>query len=364
MEKKQNHPKEPWFAVVLSSFLAGVGQIYCGRIWRGSLLILVSLILYSSCFLSWLSPTYDVLVSIALPLISLTIWIWNLSDAYKCAREANPQDFEIERKLSKDPWLALFLSDLIPGLGHLYLRKWLGCVIFIIVAMLVFIETYERPLLFIGLWAVLSTFVCYRAYVMTPLRRQTSYRTILIITIVILCSHLLSYNKHVFREYIAESFVMGTNPWLADIIPPDVSAGPAMKPTLLPGDRILVRKSRKYVPKRGDIVAFKPPDDPEDTHVKRVAALAGETLEIKDEVLYIDGRKVQHPALQDIEYPPRDYLGMEGKAYEVPEDHVFVIGDNSVNSWDSRAFGAVPLSDVSGRAYKIYWPLSRRGPIQ
>jgi len=111
-------------------------------------------------------------------------------------------------------------------------------------------------------------------------------------------------------------------------------------------------------------VAFKSPDNPDDTHVKRVAALAGETLEIKDNSLFIDGRKVQHPALQDIEYPPRDFLGMEGEAYEVPENHIFIIGDNSINSRDSRAFGAIPLSDVIGRAYKIYWPLSRRGPIQ
>lgn len=364
MENKQRHPKEPWLGVVLSSFLAGIGQIYCGRIWRGSMLILVSLTLYSLCFWSWLSATCDVLVSIALPLISLAIWIWNLFDAYRCARQRNPEDFEIERKLGKDPWLALFLSDLIPGLGHLYLKRWLLGIVFLIVSGILLIVSVNYPLLYVSLWAFFSMFVCYHAYMMTPLRRQATQRTILIIAIAILCSHLLNYDRHVFRKYFIETFVMGTNPWLADIIPPDVSAGPAMKPTLLPGDRILVRKSKTYVPKRGDVVAFKPPEDPEDIHVKRVAALPGETLEIRDKILYIDGRRVQHPALQDIEYPPRDFLGMEGKLYRVPKDHIFIIGDNSVNSWDSRAFGAVPLGDVIGRAYKIYWPLSRRGPIK
>ena len=69
-------------------------------------------------------------------------------------------------------------------------------------------------------------------------------------------------------------------------------------------------------------------------------------------MLYVDGQKIQHPAFRNIKYPPRDFLGMEGKPYRVPENHVFVIGDNSVNSWNSRAFGAVPLGNVIGKAYK------------
>jgi signal peptidase I len=364
MEKNRDRPKEPWFAVVLSSFLAGIGQIYSGRILRGSVLIFVSLTLVCLSFWSWLSPTCDVLISIALPLISLAVWIWNLFDAYRCARQKNPEDFEIERKLSKDPWLALFLSDLIPGLGQIYLKKWLEGILFIISIVIVLVETYNHPLLFISVWAVLSTFVCYRAYVMTPLRRQTSYRTMLIIVIAILCSHLLYYDKHVFREYFIQSMVMQTDPWLAGILPPDVRPYTSMKPTLLPGDKYLIRKTRRYNPKRGDVIVFSVPDDPDYTYVKRIAALPDETLEIKNKILFIDGRQVQHPALQGIENTPRDYFGMEGKPYEVPEDHVFVIGDNSANSRDSRAFGAVPLSDVIGKAYKIYWPLSRRGPIR
>lgn len=366
MEKNREYPKEPWLAVVLSSFVIGVGQIYTGRVRRGSFLILTEMMLL--CFFIWslLSPECDILIGVGLYLAFMAIWIGNLYDAYQCARRANPENFEVERKLNKDAWLALFLSDLVPGLGQMYLnKKGLTGIGFVITAGILLIVGLKYPSLDIGLWSVFSMSVCYHAYRSAPIRREPSKKTVSIIVIVILCLHLFDgYSRPIFKAYVVEAFVIGTNPWLADIIPPEESAGPAMKPTLLPDDKIMVRKRKKYVPKRGDVVAFKPPDNREDTHVKRVAALAGETLEIKDEILYIDGQTIQHPALQGIEYPPRDYLGMEGKAYEVPEDHVFVIGDNSFNSWDSRAFGDVPLSDVIGKAYKIYWPLSRRGPIR
>jgi signal peptidase I len=363
MEKNYDHTKEPWLAVVLSSFLAGIGQIYAGREWRGIILILTVAVLIGLSIWSILSPKCDILVSAGIYVAILIIWTWNLFDAHKCARKTNSDDFEAERKQVKDPWLALFLSDLIPGLGHLYIRRWLGGILFMIIAVVLIIETHHHPLLHVSLWAVLSTFVCYRAYVMTPFHRQVSRKVLLIIFIAILCSHLLSCYKFIFEKYIAKSFVMQTDPWLADILPPNV-LGTSMKPTLIPGDKLLVRKSKKYFAKRGDVIAFNSPDDPSIPWIKRVAALPGETVEIKDETLYINEQKIQHPALKDIKYPDRDFISKEGKPYKVPDNQIFVIGDNSANSYDSRDFGSIPLSDVIGKAYKIYWPLSRRGPIK
>jgi signal peptidase I len=361
MEKKRSHPKEPWLAVVLSSFLAGIGQIYSGRIWRGSLLILTEGMLVCLSIWSLLSPKCDILVTAGLCLVLIAIGIWNLFDAHKCAKRINPEDFEIERRLSKDPWLALFLSDLIPGLGQIYLKRWLLGIGFLISAGILLIVDVKYPLLYVSLCAFFSMFVCYHAYISAPIRREPSNKTVSIIVIVILCSYLFyGYSRHAFRAYVVGSFQIPVNV----LLPPEISANSAMKPTLVPGDRLLVRKTKKYNPKRGDVIVFSPPDDPSIPLVKRIAALPSETLEIKDEALYIDGQQIQHPALQDIEYPPRDFLGMEKKPYEVPENHIFVIGDNSVNSLDSRAFGAIPLSNVVGKAYKIYWPLFRRGPIQ
>lgn len=362
MEENQNLSKEPWLAVVLSLCLSGVGQIYVGRIRRGIILILTETILWFLTFWSWLIPKCDVLISIGLILAIIAIIIWNLFDAHKCARKANSQDFEAERKLNKDPWLALFLSKFIPGLGHLYLRKWLLGIFFIIVAVLIIIIMKRKyPLLFIGLWGFINTLICFYVYISAPVRREKSKRTILIICVVFLCLSLLSYNQLLFRKYVYEYFRIPT-PASFNWIPPGRQWGSAMKPTLVYEDRVLVRKSIKYIPKRGDVVTFKSPGDPKLLSIKRVAALAGETIQIKDGMLYIDDNKVQWRPIEMIKYPPDQY-GID-EPYIVPEAYFFVLGDNSGNSRDSRIYGAIPLSDLKGKAYKIIWPLSRRGPIE
>jgi len=361
MEKKRNYPKEPWLAVVLSSCWAGIGQIYSGRVLRGIILILTETTLIFLSTWSWLIPKCDILISIGLVLVLVAVGIWNLFDAHKCARKTNPEDFEIERKQNKDPWLALFLSDLIPGLGQIYLKKWLWGIFFIISGGLMLIVAYKYKLLYIGLWGVLATFICYHAYISAPVRREKSKRTILIIIIVFLFLRLLNYNNPLFRAYVAEAFRIPT-PRYVDFIPPESRGGPSMKPTLVYRDIVLVRKSKKYVPKRGDVVAFKFPEDRKIPFIMRVAALSGETIEIRDKILFINGQKVQWPTIETPEYSHGKF-GVE-EPYKVPENCFFVLGDNTANSNDSRFFGPIPLSDLIGKAYKIYWPLSRRGPIE
>jgi signal peptidase I len=138
--------------------------------------------------------------------------------------------------------------------------------------------------------------------------------------------------------------------------------GPAMKPMLIYEDRVLVKKSRKYIPERGDVVAFKSPDNPKVPFIMRVAALPGEIIQMEDGMLYIDSQEVDWGKTEFHDYGTGGY-GIEG-AYEVPKDCYFVLGDNIANSEDSRVFGAIHKSDLIGEAYKIYWPLSRRGPIE
>lgn len=137
----------------------------------------------------------------------------------------------------------------------------------------------------------------------------------------------------------------------------------SMVPTLKVGDRVLVNKLsyRTGDVERGDIVVFARPGGPasdgiEDL-IKRVVALPGETVEGRDGDVYIDGQPLDEPYLEpDVEtspFPP----------YTVPDEHVWVMGDNRGASDDSRRFKGVPLDDVVGRAFVVIWPLSEIGTL-
>jgi signal peptidase I len=146
----------------------------------------------------------------------------------------------------------------------------------------------------------------------------------------------------------------------------------SMKPTLQVGDHILVNKFIYGVkipylstvvlpvkdPQRGDIVVFKFPVDPRKDFIKRVIAVPGDVVEIRDKTIFINGRRVNHdfgvfsdPRTISGNLKPRDNLG----PLTVPKGALFVMGDNRDESFDSRFWGFVPIRDVSGKAFIIYW---------
>ncbi|BAF59898.1 signal peptidase I [Pelotomaculum thermopropionicum SI] len=133
----------------------------------------------------------------------------------------------------------------------------------------------------------------------------------------------------------------------------------SMEPTLKENDRIIVSKLnyRFQEPKRGDIVVFKFPRDPKRNFVKRLIAVGGETVALKDGHLYINGQAVPEdylpPGLRFSDYGPR----------EVPEGCYFMLGDNRNNSDDSRVWGFLPENLIVGKAVLIYWPLDRIGIV-
>ena len=101
--------------------------------------------------------------------------------------------------------------------------------------------------------------------------------------------------------------------------------------------------------------------------VKRLIARGGETVMIRDGVVYVDG--VSLTKLTDIPnfyyYNRRDWeYGREGAVIEVPEDSLFVLGDNSAHSSDSRNWGFVPESNLVGKAFVIWWPLKRMNVLE
>ena len=160
----------------------------------------------------------------------------------------------------------------------------------------------------------------------------------------------------------------------------------SMSPTLKIGDRVLVDRVTFYFrkPRRGDIIVFRyPPREGNSMnssnpfywplerigetlhltnrgstpYIKRVVAVGGETVELKKGKVYINGKEVKE-----------DYLKSNSDTSDfgpvrVPEGHVFAMGDNRTASRDSRSWGTVPIRSIIGRAFLIWWPLSRMKTI-
>lgn len=135
----------------------------------------------------------------------------------------------------------------------------------------------------------------------------------------------------------------------------------SMKPTLMEGDKIFVNKFiyRFSAPKRGDIIVFKYPEDPKKDYVKRLIAFGGEMVEIKDGEILIDEKEVLIPSIKDVYYYNRDPYGKEGEKLKVPANSFYALGDNSSNSRDSREWGFVPKKNLVGKAFVIWWPVTR-----
>jgi signal peptidase I len=125
--------------------------------------------------------------------------------------------------------------------------------------------------------------------------------------------------------------------------------GESMSPTLHGGQVVLVDKLGARV-HRDDLVVF---DDPQDgtTSVKRVVAVAGERVVIRDAVLYVDDEPVEEPYV-DLD----DIDGLYTPTTVVPDRSVFVLGDNRGSSIDSRDYGPVALADVRGKVVLRLWP--------
>ena len=140
------------------------------------------------------------------------------------------------------------------------------------------------------------------------------------------------------------------------IVEPYMVSGPSMLPTLENGERLLVNKFVYFVsePKRDEIVIFKYPMDESRDFIKRVIAVGGDTIEIRDGQVYVNG------VLKKETYTKEPNHSTYRKSV-VPKDHIFVLGDNRNNSEDSRYsdVGFVPLKLVKGKASVIFWPFEK-----
>jgi signal peptidase I len=104
---------------------------------------------------------------------------------------------------------------------------------------------------------------------------------------------------------------------------------------------------------RADVVVFKQPREPEVDFIKRVIGLPGETIELRDGHLFVDGRRIEEPYLNDVYR--REDLNRNYPPTRVPPDHYWVMGDHRNASSDSREWGPVPRRLIKGRALLIWW---------
>lgn len=143
------------------------------------------------------------------------------------------------------------------------------------------------------------------------------------------------------------------------VVQPYVIPTGSMIPTIELQDRVVANKFiyRFTEPKRGDIVVLDDPTGSVDTLIKRVIAVGGETVDLIDGAVVVDGVVLDEPYTHGLPSAP---MGQQ-MPYTVPEGSVWLMGDYRTNSADSRVFGAVPLSEVRGRAIFRFWPIDRIG---
>ncbi|WP_252187695.1 signal peptidase I [Anaeromonas frigoriresistens] len=134
--------------------------------------------------------------------------------------------------------------------------------------------------------------------------------------------------------------------------------GYSMYPTLHEKDRLFTNKIIYLIgePKKGDIVVLEAPDDPDKDYIKRVIGTEGDLVEIKEGIVYVNGNPVKENYIEGDIYTHNDLK------IKVPEEEVFLLGDNRVEgaSKDSRYFGTVGIDSVNGKAFFRYFPFNDR----
>jgi signal peptidase I len=145
------------------------------------------------------------------------------------------------------------------------------------------------------------------------------------------------------------------------VVQPFVIPTGSMEPTIMTGDRVLAEKItvRFRDPLQGEIVVF---DDPTGRHpqlIKRVIAVGGQTVDIQDGTVVVDGVPLEEPYVHGKVTDP----GTVPLPVTLASDEVWLMGDNRPNSGDSRFMGPIPELMVQGRAFAIYWPTGRIGSL-
>lgn len=166
-----------------------------------------------------------------------------------------------------------------------------------------------------------------------------------------------------FRFYLRVVVVSFLIRWF--VVEPRYIPSASMVPTLRVGDQLAVEKLSTLVrtPRQSEVVLFRPPDGvakkKNQVYIKRVVGEPGDTVEIHDGLVFVNGRLLEEPYCSTDDIPQYDF----GPA-DVPPNFLFVLGDNRNHSFDSHLWGFLPVENVIGHAILRYWPLERFGLIE
>jgi len=339
---------EPWLAVNLSMFFSGIGQLYAGKKIKGWGLICCQTVLIAIAIWSIFSPNGNTVTGLTCLFLVIIIYFFSLFDAYNCVKEQlNERVSEKIPRINKDPWFAVFLSRILPGLGHLYIEKAIIAAVFL--SLFIIFSSLTKILSNLLLFTpIISAIACYHAFISFPNHRRKGQQLMMIIAAFIL----------------AFGVVGGYLPsWVQQKIDLFDIPSESMLPTLQVGDKVFVNKADSYSPKLGDLVVFKEPKSAivlqseadkkkQRFFIKRVIGEPGQIVRVSDKLVYINDQPLQENYLAET---PVYQWGPE----QVPAQSYFVLGDNRNNSFDSHVWGFLPKDLIVGRAYKIYLPPAR-----
>ncbi len=334
---------DPWVAVNLSVLWPGLGQCY-GKAWvKGIICIITTVGLLAYASWSIFGADGNTVTGLLVFTVVGMLYVINVFDAYNTLKPL-PQFSLAVYQPKRNRWYAVFLSQILPGLGHLYLQQAMIGGILLAGGTITSLLANSYPALLPippFLWAI----ACYHIYRVAPSRSHT-YPWI--ITTII--AGLLTVR-------LAVGFVPTlVNTTFLQFIVPSTS----MTPTLQVNDRMFVYHHADYRPQHGDVVVFNVPEtaiatlgiDPNTIFVKRIIGLPGQTVEVTQGTVYVNHIPLQEPYIKERPSYTLQPITLPSNAY-------FVLGDNRNESADSHVWGVLPKANILGRAYKIYWPPAR-----
>jgi signal peptidase I len=294
--------------------------------------------------------------------------------------------------LTRQPWVAAVLSLMCTGLGHLYcgnvakgLILFLVSLLFAPTVVLAALATPSTAVLWgificaVSVWAVYlyATVDAFRvARRLDGPYTKRDYNHVAVYGLFVLVGVIYPVGSALLvRETVFEAFFVPAR---------------SMSPSVRQGDRVLANKlaSRGAPPDRGKVVVFRAPGQREMRYIKRVIGLPGDTVSLLGDDVYVNGKKLERDRVPPSRLSPMQaqvagqvftetssgarYLVMldeqtgastDFSEITVPEDTVFVLGDNRHHSRDSREFGCIPVGDLLGTVQYIYWPAESWGRL-